>query len=67
LSSYDDPEKIERDLMAMLDKKEWGRFSYLLIEHGRKVCDAKKPRCPDCVLRRICPSESVFRKSLKSA
>ncbi|MDD2703691.1 MAG: endonuclease III [Candidatus Omnitrophica bacterium] len=60
LSRHEDPEKIERDLMKMLDKKEWGRFSYLLIEHGRNVCGAKKPQCPACVLRKICPSKRLF-------
>jgi endonuclease-3 len=73
LSGYEDPEKIERDLMKMLDKKEWGRFSYLLIEHGRKICGAKKPKCPACVLQKICSSkqifypESAFLKCLKPA
>lgn len=56
LSGYEDPEKIERDLMRIIDKKAWGKFSYLLIEHGRKICDAKKPRCFDCVLKKLCPS-----------
>ncbi len=60
LSGNDDPERIERDLMALLDKKEWGRFSYLLIEHGRKICGARKPRCLSCVLQKICPSKRIF-------
>ena len=49
-------EKIERDLMEVTPKREWARISYLLIDHGRKVCDAKRPRCGDCVVERLCPS-----------
>jgi endonuclease-3 len=60
LSRYEAPEKIEQDLMKILDKKEWGRFSYLLIEHGRKICGAKKPKCLACALRKICPSRQIF-------
>lgn len=60
LSKNDDPNKIERDLMGFLDKREWGRFSYLLIEHGRKICMAKKPKCLECVLQGLCPSKKIF-------
>lgn len=60
LTKFDDPVKIEQDLMELLPKREWGRISYLLIAHGRKVCDAKKPKCPDCVLRNFCPSKKKF-------
>ena len=49
------PEKIERELMALIPQKEWALFSDLLIEHGRRVCNARKPRCSECVLRNICP------------
>ena len=55
-----DPDKIEKDLMKPLDKKEWGKFSYLLIEHGRKICDAKKPKCLECLLQKLCPSRKEF-------
>lgn len=60
LSSHEDPEKIERDLMRLLQKKNWGIFSYLLIDHGRAICNAKKPSCPKCVLNDICPSKKKF-------
>jgi len=60
LSAHDDPEKIEEDLMGMLDRKGWGDFSNLLIEHGRRVCNAKKPRCPECVLKRLCHSRKIY-------
>lgn len=56
LTKNDDPEKIEQDLMKLVPKSEWGKFSYLLISHGRGVCTAKKARCTDCFLNDICPS-----------
>ena len=56
LTEQSNPEKIERDLVALVPKEEWIDFSHLLIFHGRRVCDARKPRCADCVLSRLCPS-----------
>lgn len=60
LTKNQDPEKIEQDLMKLLDRKEWGKFSYLLIDHGRKICDAKKPKCLECILQKLCPSRKDF-------
>jgi len=60
LTKNQDPRKIEQDLMKLLDKKEWGKFSYLLIDHGRKICDAKKPKCLECILQKLCPSRKDF-------
>jgi len=60
LTKQDDPEKIEQDLMKLVPQKLWGKFSYLLIDHGRKICDAKKPKCPACVLNKLCPSYKIF-------
>lgn len=54
-----DPVKIERDLMALAPRKEWYEVSDLLISHGRAVCDARKPKCGDCVLADICPSAKL--------
>ncbi len=54
------PDKIEKDLMELVPKKDWDIFSLLLINHGRKVCKAKKPLCSDCVLNRLCPSAFTF-------
>ncbi|MEW6516136.1 MAG: endonuclease III [candidate division FCPU426 bacterium] len=54
------PEKIERDLMKLLPAGEWHGFSIRLIFHGRKICDAKKPLCPECPLARLCPSAFSF-------
>ena len=51
-----DPQKIEKDLMSKVPEAKWGRFSYLLIEHGRAVCKARKPQHGKCVLNDICPS-----------
>lgn len=56
LTQHDDPEKIERDLMALLPRTEWIYFSHCLILHGRQVCDARKPNCAGCVLNKLCPS-----------
>jgi endonuclease-3 len=56
LTSESDPEKIERDLMALYDRDRWTLLSHLLIWHGRRVCYARKPRCADCSLNTICPS-----------
>jgi endonuclease-3 len=53
-------EKIEADLMQIVPKEKWLRFSDLLIFHGRKVCTAKKPKCGQCVLNKICPSAFTF-------
>jgi endonuclease-3 len=59
LSSQKDPEKIERDLMALLPSKEWIDFSHRVIHHGRRICIARKPKCDECVLGGICPRIGV--------
>ncbi len=56
LTKNDSPEKIEQDLMMLVPKKEWYRFSNLLILHGRKTCKARNPNCQNCILLNICPS-----------
>src|SRR5262249_19809376 len=53
------PEKVERDLMAVLPKKQWTPFSHRMIFHGRQVCHARKPNCDGCTLREICPRIGV--------
>jgi endonuclease-3 len=58
LSKNSDPVKIEKDLMQIIPRQIWGSFSYLLIEHGRAVCIARKPKCKICTLNDICPSAS---------
>jgi len=57
LTKFDDPVRIEQDLMRLLDKKEWGDFSLRLIAHGRETCFARKPRCAECAVARFCPSK----------
>jgi endonuclease-3 len=59
LSGHTDPEKVERDLMALIPRKDWTMFSHRLILHGRQVCFARKPNCPGCVLERHCPKIGV--------
>jgi endonuclease-3 len=59
LSAQKDPEKIERDLMQLAPQAEWIDLSHLLIFHGRRVCDARKPRCAECSIRYLCPSAPV--------
>jgi endonuclease-3 len=56
LTNETDPVKIEHDVGALIPPEDWGGFSLRLIEHGRKVCNAQRPRCDDCVLADICPS-----------
>jgi endonuclease-3 len=60
LASSKDPEKIERELMTIVPREEWQGFTYLLIEHGRAVCMARRPTCGECVLQDICPSAFRF-------
>ena len=56
LTRNTDAVKIERDLMAVFPREQWGLVTYKLIDHGRAVCDAKRPICGACVLSDICPS-----------
>jgi len=56
LTDNTDPVKIEQDLMRLFDRKKWGTLSNLLIEHGRDICDARKPLCSECSLKSLCPS-----------
>jgi len=59
LTKQEDPVKIERDLMKIVPREDWGRFPHLLIWHGRRVCLARLPRCEECVLNDLCPSSRV--------
>jgi endonuclease-3 len=59
LSREQDPVKVEQDLMKLFPQADWGLLSHLLIFHGRQVCIARRPRCGDCVLARLCPSSLV--------
>jgi endonuclease-3 len=56
LTRHDDPVKIERDLQRLVPRSDWAIFPHLLIWHGRRVCLARTPRCPECALLDLCPS-----------
>ncbi|MBW1939272.1 MAG: endonuclease III [Deltaproteobacteria bacterium] len=60
MTSEDNPIKIERDLMAIVPKKDWGEITYVLINHGRQICKARKPACSKCPVRNACPSVKQF-------
>ena len=59
LTKYEDPVRIEQDLMALTPKEQWGNISHHLIFHGRNICQAKKPKHQECVLYNICPSRNI--------
>jgi len=58
LTKHEDPVKIEKDLMAITPKTDWGDLTHMLIDHGRAVCQARKPMHQNCVLADICPSRN---------
>ena len=62
LTENSNPEKIEIDLMKNLKRENWDRFSILLILHGRKICNARKPDCNNCLLNDLCPYFESKRK-----
>lgn len=66
LSSSDNPEKIEQDLMAIIQKEDWFKMTYLLVDHGRAICAAKDPRCDLCPLADMCPSAFQFPRFQKN-
>jgi endonuclease-3 len=55
----EDPVKIERDLVRLVPREDWGRYPHLLIWHGRRVCIARRPLCEDCVVNDLCPASRV--------
>jgi endonuclease-3 len=67
LSRQLDPEKIERDLLKIVPRRDWLDFNYLLVNHGRKICQARKPQCPQCAVRKLCPSAVKLFPELKKA
>jgi endonuclease-3 len=60
LTTHKDPEKIERDLMKLIQQKDWTNWSHWLIWHGRRRCFARKPDCPNCEVLKLCPSGPRF-------
>ena len=59
LTRNEDPVKIERDLQRVVTRGDWARFPHLLIWHGRRVCDARRPACESCVLVDLCPAARI--------
>jgi endonuclease-3 len=57
LSRNEDPKKIEQDLMRVIPKDKWIQFSHQIIWHGRRVCQARKPKCAECNLESLCYSQ----------
>jgi endonuclease-3 len=58
-SDRSDPVKIEQDLMRLIPREKWFSFTYVLIDHGRAICHAKKPRCTECPIEPLCPSSQA--------
>jgi endonuclease-3 len=63
LTKSTDPVKIEADVTKLIPPSEWSGFSLRLILHGRRICVARAPRCPECVLNDFCPSSTVRAKA----
>jgi endonuclease III len=63
LTRQEDPVKIERDLQRVVPRPDWARFPHLLIWHGRRVCDARRPLCEECVLEDLCPASRLPHES----
>jgi endonuclease-3 len=59
LTEHDDPVKVERDLIELLPKSRWVDFAHQMIYHGRRVCDARRPKCEVCSMRKFCPRVGV--------
>jgi len=58
-SDESDPDKIERDLMALIPRERWFDFTYVVIDHGRQICVARKPKCTECPVEDLCPSSQA--------
>ncbi len=66
LTREEDPVKVERDLMRVIPRQEWTRFSHRVIWHGRQVCQARKPACERCVVNALCPYFAKHQSAAKS-
>ena len=60
LSKEKDPNKIEKDLLRIVPRKDWLDFNYLLVDHGRRICMARKPLCKECIIKHLCLSAKKF-------
>ncbi len=59
LTQTKDPKKIETGLLPLVPKRDWGQFTHIFIDHGRAVCQARNPKCAECVVNDLCPSSTV--------
>jgi endonuclease-3 len=59
LTEHDDPVKVEHDLMELMPKEDWTDFGHRMIFHGRQICHSRKPKCEECVVKKICPKIGV--------
>ncbi|HCM41239.1 MAG: endonuclease III [Bdellovibrionales bacterium GWB1_52_6] len=59
ISKHADPEKVEKDIEKLVPKDKWSLFSHLIISHGRAICTARRPLCPECPINRFCPKIGV--------
>ena len=60
LTQHTDPVKIEQDLIEVVPKSEWVDFAHRMIHHGRQICTARKPKCPECSMKKFCPKIGVL-------
>lgn len=67
LSRQTVPEKIEKDLLKLVPRRDWLDFNFILVNHGRNVCQARKPQCLECPVRKLCPSAVMLHPELKQA
>ena len=65
-SGETDRDKIEQDLLRLMPRDKWFEVNYLLITHGRRICDAKRPDCAACVVSKLCPSAFTFKHNRPS-
>jgi endonuclease-3 len=67
LTKQTDPVKVEQDLMKLLPRGDWTRFSHTVIQHGRQICDARKPKCEICPVASLCPSNEAVKRKARGA
>lgn len=67
LTTHTDPVKIEQDLIEVVPREEWTLWSHLMIHHGRAICQARKPKCPECPILAYCPAGHKLIKAVKEA
>lgn len=63
LTESDQPERIERDLMELLERPAWSEINHLLVQHGREICQARTPKCSRCLLADVCPKLEVKKSA----